>query len=128
LAEETWTNALSEEDFDCDLLYFQILRENDLTSHAREKLSPLIIKFLETKNADDSADFENLIRAVAESFSSETEKSRYFRQILSRRPTDTSLAELLVNENLIGENEQKVFYEMLVERSDEFNDYDYKYT
>jgi tetratricopeptide (TPR) repeat protein len=126
-AGEMWTGVLEAEDFKSALLYFQILQKNDLAAVARENLSPAIVKFLEKSNAEDSEDFQNLIRAVAASFASEAEKTAYFRQILNRRPGDVSLAAMLTGESLIGENERKAFYELLIERSDALNDYDYEY-
>jgi tetratricopeptide (TPR) repeat protein len=127
LAEEAWENALDSENLKSALLYFQTLQRNDLTTEAREKLSPIIVEFLEHKNADDDLDFQNLIREMSASFASETEKAAYFRQILQKRPTDTSLAAMLTGEALLGENERKEFYELLIARADEFSDYDYEY-
>jgi tetratricopeptide (TPR) repeat protein len=126
-AEESWANVLDGEEVKSGLIYFQVLRKNGLAPQAHEKLLPIIVKFLQTNNAVDSEDFQNLIRAVAASFGSETEKSAYFLQILSRRPTDTSLATMLVNESLIGKNEQKEFYELLISRSSKSDSYDYDY-
>jgi tetratricopeptide (TPR) repeat protein len=126
-AEESWANVLDEEDAGSALLYFQVLQENGLAAQARAKLPPIIIKFLQTHNAENSEDFQNLIRAVAASFDSEAEKSAYFLEILSRRPTDTSLAAMLVNESLIGKNEQAKFYELLIARGGKLDSYDYDY-
>ncbi|MGC2236357.1 MAG: hypothetical protein WA584_09360, partial [Pyrinomonadaceae bacterium] len=126
-AEECWTNVLEDEQIESGLIYFQTLQEYGLAAQAREKLPTIIIKFLEMNNADKSEDFQNLIRAVAASFESEAEKSTYFLQILSRRPTDTSLAAMLVDEKLIGAGEQKKFYELLINRADKIDYYDSGY-
>ena len=105
------------------------MQKYGLTEKAREKLPPLIVHFLENNDADKSEEFQNLIRAVAASFSDESKKAEYFRLIIRKRPTDTSLAAMLVNENLIARRQQKEFYETLIIRSEGINSYDsdYKY-
>ncbi|HSK71855.1 MAG TPA: tetratricopeptide repeat protein [Pyrinomonadaceae bacterium] len=126
-AEQSWEKALQAEDVQSGLIYFQGLRKYDLSGEAREKLKPVIVKFLENFDAEDSGDFQNLIRAVAASFVDEAEKSAYFLHILERRPTDTSLAEMLTGENLVAKSEQGKFYELLIERGEGLSSYTYDY-
>jgi len=127
LAEDAWKNALAERDVESGLIYFQILRKYNLAEKARENLVPVIVEFLANNNADKSEDFQNLIRAVAASFGDETQKAAYFRRILNERKTDTSLAEMLTGESLIGSNERHEFYDLLIARSDALDDYDYSF-
>ena len=128
LAEEAWKNALAEADIESGLLYFQVLREYGLAEKARENLPPLIVEFLAHNNADQSEDFQNLIRAVAASFGDdEARKAAYFRRILNERQTDTSLAEMLAGESLIGNSARHEFYELLIARSEALSDYDYDF-
>lgn len=129
-AEEVWNRIFTDEEnnqIKSGLLYFQALQKYGLTEKAREKLPPMIVRFLENSDADKSEEFQNLIRAVAGSFSDEAEKAAYFRLIIQQRPTDVSLAAMLVNENLIARNRQKEFYKLLIIRSDGINDYDSDY-
>jgi tetratricopeptide (TPR) repeat protein len=127
LARDAWKKTLAEGDVESGLIYFQVLRKYGLAEKARESLVPVIVAFLVQSNAGDSINFQNLIRAVAASFGDETQKAAYFRRILNDRPTDTSLAEMLTNESLIGENERHEFYELLIARSDALDDYDYSF-
>ncbi len=113
-AEELWAQVLEDETIESGAIYFQILQTYELSEQGREKLPLIIVKFLQTSNADNSEDFQTLIRAVADSFDNEAQKSAYFQAILQKRPTDTSLAAMLVNENLIDKSEQPKFYELLI--------------
>ena len=126
-ARDCWQKAVEGEGIAGGLAYFRALREYDLSGAARENLPPLIIEFLRNDNAENSEDFQNLIRLIAASFSDQTEKAAYFRRILKERPTDTSLAEMLVGESLIEKNQQGEFYELLIARSEALSDYDYDY-
>lgn len=131
-AEECFTRALNDgeagEELKRAAVYFRTLRRYGLGEKAREKLPPVIVKFLAAADADDSTEFQNLIRGVAASFTDEAEKSVYFLRILKARPTDTSLAEMLTSENLIAENRQGEFYELLIERGGDLSYYDYNFT
>jgi cellulose synthase operon protein C len=131
-AEEAWNRIFTDDEYNqikSGLLYFQTLQKYGLTEKAREKLPPLLVQFLENNDAEKSEEFQDMIRAVAESFSDEAQKAAYFRLIIQKRPTDVSLAAMLVNENLIARNRQQEFYELLIIRSDGINNYDsdYKY-
>ena len=130
LAEEVWNNALDDGDsyqIETSLIYFQTLQTYGLSEKAREKLPIFIVDFLKTANAEDSEDFQNLIRAVANSFENEEEKSAYFREILQLRPTDKSLATMLIDENLIAKNRQNEFFETLIKRAEGLSNYDADY-
>ncbi len=131
-AEECWarvlTNGEPEEELKRASVFFKTLQRYGLSQQARGKLPPVIVRFLSTADADDSPEFQFLIRAVAESFADEAEKSAYFLSILKARPTDTSLAEMLTSENLIAENRQSEFYELLIERGGDLSYYDYNFT
>ncbi|MGI8787700.1 MAG: hypothetical protein ACR2HG_08080 [Pyrinomonadaceae bacterium] len=126
-AAEIWTRVTEDKEIESGSVYFQTLRKYGLSSEARKNLPPIIAKFLETNNADQSEDFQNLIRAAAESLENETEKAAYFKQILMLRPTDKSLAAMLVGENLIAENQQDEFYELLIGRGESLKSYDSDY-
>lgn len=127
-AEEVWAKMLADESIESGAAYFQTLQKYGLAAEAREKLPPIIVKFLTASDADDSPEFQSLIRAAAESFGDDAEKSAYFLRILERRPTDTSLAAALVNENLIAKKEQPKFFDLLVSRGDKTNSADYNFT
>lgn len=126
-AEETWARGLADKSIAGGAAFFRVLRKYNLSEPARNKLSPMIVSFLETNNAENSEEFQELIRAVAASFDDEAEKSAYFQAILQLRPTDTSLAAMLVGENLIGRGEEKSFYELLINRSEDLSGYDYAF-
>ena len=126
-AENAWKKVFVNDEYNhikSGLLYFQTLQRYGLTEKAREKLPSFIVEFLAENNADKSDGFQELIRAVANSFTDESEKAAYFRGILQKRPTDVSLAAMLVNENLIAREQQKQFYELLVIRSKGLNGYE----
>ncbi len=127
-AEESWKRVLADEEIESGATYFQVLQKYDLAAKARENLPSIIVKFLATNDAEQSADFQNLIRAVASSFNNEAEKSAYFLNILKNRTTDTSLAEMLTSESVIEKNRQNEFYELLIERSDDLKSSDYNFT
>lgn len=100
-----------------------------MSEAGRAKIAPLVVKFLQSNNADDSEDFRKLIFAAAASFKDdETQKSAYFQAIVRAQPNDVSLAALLVNENLIGETESKIFYQTLINRSEDLSGEDYAFT
>ena len=126
-AEETWARFLDGGSIQNGVIFFQTLQQYGLSKVAQTRVAPLIVKFLVTANADNSEDFQKLIRAVAASFADEAKKSAYFQAILQKRPTDVSLAAMLVNENLIAQNEQKPFYESLINRSADLDYADYNF-
>ncbi|MDQ6788339.1 MAG: tetratricopeptide repeat protein [Acidobacteriota bacterium] len=127
-AEESWARVLEDESVQSGAIYFQVFQKYGLSRQGREKLSPIIVKFLRANDAKNSEDFQKLIRSIVASFNSEQEKSAYFQAILHARPTDTSLAAMLINENLIGKDEQKSFYQLLINRKHDTSDYDYNFT
>ena len=126
-ARDCWRKALEKGEETAALAHFRVLQTYGLNAEARENLSPLIIEYLRNRNADSSEDFQNLIRLIAASFKDETEKAAYFRRILKERPSDTSLAEMLVGESLLGKNQQGEFYGLLIARGDSIGSYDYDY-
>ena len=126
-AEDCWARVLEDESVESGAIYFQVLQKYGLTAKAREKLLPLIVKFLSLNNAQTSPEFQKLIRAVAASFENEREKSAYFQAILVKRPADLSLGAMLLDENLLGENERATFYRMLVRRTPPTDNYDYDF-
>ncbi len=107
------------------LILFQTLQKYDSGENLRGKLPPLIVNYLKNSDADKFEDFQTLIRAVAASFTNEAEKAEYFLKILQNRPTDKSLAQMLIDENLIKKPNR--FYELLIARSDGLYRYDYDY-
>lgn len=109
-------------------VYFKVLHEYGLNREAREKLPPVIVGFLENSNAENSPEFQDLIRQIAASFGNETEKATYFRKVLEKRPTDKSLAAMLLNENLIIADEQKEFYELIISRCERIKYGDYEFS
>ncbi|CAN5839876.1 hypothetical protein BH20ACI4_BH20ACI4_21410 [soil metagenome] len=107
------------------LILFQTLQIFGQGEKVRGKLPPLIVEFLKNSDADKFEDFQNLIRSVAASFKNEAEKTEYFLKILEKRPTDKSLARMLIDENLVKEPTR--FYELLIARSGDLYRYDYDY-
>ncbi len=124
--EEVWAYD-DIESLEKGAAYFDALHKYGLNREAREKMPPIIIKFLETSNAENSEEFQSLIRQIAASFDDETEKANYFRRIMEKRLTDKSLAAMLLNENLLAADAQKEFYELLINRCDkiEYGDYEF---
>lgn len=130
-AEITWAKVFADEEnssVESGLLFFDVLQKYGLSRAAREKMPPIIIGFLENSNAENSEEFQQLVRKIAASFDNETEKTIYFRRILEKRSTDKSLAAMLLNENLITGNEQKEFYELLISRHDKLDYGDYNFS
>ena len=127
-ARKSWAVVLSDETRIKDLPpLLQTLEKYGLAKQAREFASPVIVDYLKNANADGSPESQNTIREIARSFTDENEKSIYFRDILRQRPTDVSLAAMLVNENLIAKNRQAEFYETLLERDPKSTGEDYDY-
>ena len=130
-AENTWTDLFKElpddQQTEISLLIAQTLHRYDLVTQIRVPLSQIVVKYLENNDADNSPEFQKLIRIIADSFGDEAEKATYFNQILTNRPTDKSLAEMLIDENLIGENQRSQFYKLLIERNREIDYRDYSF-
>ncbi len=123
LADETWSSISPDEKF------LQTLQKYGLAEKAREKILPNIVSFLKVQNIDEnSAEMQKLVRAVANSFTDEDAKARYFQAILHQRPTDTSLAEMLLNENLISPKFIDFFYRRLIDENKvlDYSDYDFQ--
>ena len=110
--------------------FFYALDRYGLAAEARRKLSERIVEYLATANAGGSPDFEQLIRAIAHSFNNEKQKADYFRGILTKRPTDTSLAKMLLGESLINSENSDPFFERILSVSEnsgyEGANYDFK--
>lgn len=126
-AEDCWRKAIEGNELKTLTSFFETLRKYNLAENAREKLATEIITFLENNDAGNSPDFQNLTRAVASSFASDAEKSDYFLKILNNRPTDISLAAMLLDESLIGKSQQDKFYELLIRRQGKLASYDRDY-
>ena len=132
-AAQEWAKAFDFENEDNapienGLVFFDVLQKYGLSRAAREKMPPIIIGYLKNSNAENSKKCQELIRKIAASFDDENEKAVYFRRILEKRPTDKSLAAMLINENLIADDEQKEFYELLINRHDKLDYGDYNFT
>ncbi len=126
-AEQLQTEILAEENIKSATIYFNAMRKYGFADKARIVLPKIIVKFLTGNNTENSPEFQNLIRAVAKSFADENEKSKYFSNILQMRPTDESLAKMLVEENLIAREKQTDFYQSIIERAGKSSDSDYRY-
>ncbi|HEV8593761.1 MAG TPA: hypothetical protein VGQ55_16770, partial [Pyrinomonadaceae bacterium] len=110
--------------------FFETLDTYGLAAEARGKLPDRIVDYLTTENADSLEEFQELTRSIAHSFKDEKQKADYFRGILAKRPTDTSLAKMLIDESLITKENSDAFFERIISRSvekgvDETN-YDFK--
>ncbi|HQU83018.1 MAG TPA: tetratricopeptide repeat protein [Pyrinomonadaceae bacterium] len=129
-AEKTFKNVFTENSESEQLLYFQILKKYGFAEKAREDSLPKIVQFLEKADVDDHEKLQKLIREIASSFTEENEKAIYFKEILRRRPTDRSLAKMLLDENLLAKNVRNDFYEILISRLDNSDyygaDYDFQ--
>lgn len=109
------------------LIYTQTLQKYGLAAKSHELPTTMFVEFLKTDNVENSEDFQNLIRAVTDSFTDESEKAKYFQTILNKRPTDKSLAEMLLNENLIDANHADFFHQRLIEGDKlQFDNYEYQ--
>lgn len=134
-AFDEWAKLIESEKAsieDCQL-YLSALSENGLQSEARARLQPLVVKRLGSINRDSSSygneagkEFETLkplIRALTGTFGRANEAGRtlFLRQLCEAVPRDTLLAEMIVSESLVAENQFAPFYEMLAKRSAGFS-------
>lgn len=127
MADKLWLQVIENKELEDAIVLIQTLQKYELSSEARKIFPNIIIKFLSQSNADNSEEFRTLIKAVSTSFTSEKEKTAYFLQIMQQRPTDKSLGKMLIKENLIDEKNQAVFYELLLNRTEQISDYDYQF-
>ena len=125
-AEKTWQRLLADKSLSAYSTYFQTLQNFGLAEKARTDVFPVIVERLK-KDSDDLEELINLIRAVAASFSSEQEKASYFLKICRAVPNDTTLAENLISESLISEDQMNLFYEILINNMDDASGYDSDY-
>lgn len=112
-AKEMFTRAIKDAGPKDLLEFFTTLDRYGLAAEARSELTDKIVDFLTTANADSSEDFGELIRTIANSFKNEKQKGDYFRGILAKRPTDTSLAKMLLDESLIDNANSDAFFERI---------------
>lgn len=108
-------------------VYFQTLEKYGFGDQAREKLLPKLVEFLEKSDVGNDEEMQNLVREIANSSAGEAAKTDFFKEILRRRPTDRSLAEMLLNENLLAKNERGEFFEILISRLGKNYYYDHDY-
>ncbi|MDQ3750117.1 MAG: hypothetical protein M3367_14075 [Acidobacteriota bacterium] len=126
-AENVWKRLLADKTLSRYTVYFQALQNFGLAEKARADVFPILVERLK-KDGDDLEEFVNLIRLIAASFGSEKEKADYFLKICNAAsPGDTVLAENLLSESLISENETDLFYEILIKNTDDSSDSDYEF-
>ncbi|MCD9186510.1 MAG: tetratricopeptide repeat protein [Pyrinomonadaceae bacterium] len=126
-AEKCFEKTLSTNSYESYRLYFQTLERYGFAEKAREKMQSKIVEALEKADVDNYQELQELVRSIAASFRDDGEKSAYFKEILRQRPTDKSLTEMLLDENLLGKNSQNEFFRILISRLEKFNRYDYDY-
>jgi hypothetical protein len=126
-AKEIQERLLEKADAKVFETYFRIFARYGLSKPARERVAPFLVKFLTSENVDDSADFQSLIRTISASFADESEKASYFEEILKKRPTDKSLAEMLLNENLVTAENADFFFLRMLETSENLIYPDYEF-
>ncbi len=98
-------------------IFAQTLQRHGLLAANRGRFPARIVGFLAENDVDNSEDFQNLIRTLAASFENETEKAAYFQAILLKRPSDESLAKMLLDENLIDGEHDDFCYRRLIEKN-----------
>jgi predicted Zn-dependent protease len=125
-AENAWKRLLADKTISGYSVYLQALQNFGLAEKARADVFPILVEYLK-KDSGDLEEFIRLIRLIAASFSSEKEKADYFLKICNRVPGDTVLAENLLSESLISENETNSFYEILLNNTDDSSGYDFDY-
>lgn len=126
-AEAAWKRLLADKTLSGYSVYFQALQNFGLAEKARADVFPITVEYLK-KDSDDLEEFINLIRLIAASFSSEKEKADYFLKICNAAsPGNTVLAKNLLSESLISENETNLFYEILINNTDDSSGYDSDY-
>jgi tetratricopeptide (TPR) repeat protein len=125
-AEKAWQQLLADKTLSSHSIYFQALQNFGLAEKARTDVFPIIIESLK-KDSNDLEELVNLIRITAASFNSEKDKADYFLKICNAVPGDTVLAENLLSESLISEEQMNLFYEILINNTDDSSGYDSDY-
>lgn len=116
-AKEIFTRAINDAGPKDLLEFFTTLDRYGLAAEARSELTDKLVDFLTTANADRSDDFGELIGTIVHSFKNEKQTADYFRAILAKRPTDTSLAKMLLDESLIDNENSDAFFERIISAS-----------
>jgi len=114
-ADKIWSDILGEQGLGNMLVFFEELNKFGLSAEAGKRVAPRIVKYLEKSNIDDSEETKDLVRAIAGSIKDSGHRAEYFRVILDKRPTDTSLATMLIDESLLDENDTDAFYRRLID-------------
>ncbi|HJQ32386.1 MAG TPA: tetratricopeptide repeat protein [Pyrinomonadaceae bacterium] len=158
-AEAFWARIIEGEEptTEACVLYLKTLAGHGLAREARDRLAPLVAKRL--KEAADSysdtkfEELKPLLAALSSSFggaaaedsqnaaaddegakplssAEESERAALFLKLCGAAPDDTKLAQLIVEEGLVGRARLGDFYALLVARSQgpQRYDYDYEYT
>ncbi|HJT27928.1 MAG TPA: tetratricopeptide repeat protein [Pyrinomonadaceae bacterium] len=129
-ANELWDAIITNSDSVADhALYLETLVKHQLNDQARLR----VMKFLTTTlqkdlNAEQDydsaerkqqfADFGNLIKTLARSFSaSEAKKATFFAQLCAAAPDNRFLPEFLIRNSVVSRREAGQFYQILIKRS-----------
>lgn len=146
-AEKTWKRLLADRTISSYSIYFETLQNFGLVEKARADVFPILVEYLK-KDHDNLEEFINLIRLIAASFDSgmvrvtplgvitpsrftpkgvTLNKADYFLKICNAVSGDTILAENLLSESLISENEMNLFYEIIIKNMANLSGYDSDY-
>lgn len=127
-AEAAWRPVLTDPAPSDLTVYFDEMDSYGLGQIARASIVPGIVSYLKEHNVDNSDELSDLIRSVARSIRDDGQRSEYFQEILKRRPTDISLAKMIIDESLTGASHADVFYERLISAGPAMDAYEQDYT
>lgn len=148
-AEAIWAQLVvgDEPTPDSCLLYLETLARHGLAAEAREKLLPVVSKWLKEAGEfyESNKQFEEaktLAVALAKSFgdadegddsqsplskSDEEARAAYMRKLCEAAPEDTELPRVIVEDGLVGRARLGDFYELLVSRAGALSSYEQDY-
>lgn len=131
-AAASWAKIIEGENPSIEnaLLYLNTLVDFGQPAKARNDLNTLFITKL--KSSDQSSELEHkalseFIRNVAKTFSGESEKYEYFREIAENSADDKILPQTLIEESLIANQNLGEFHKILIRRAEGFDDYERNY-
>jgi tetratricopeptide (TPR) repeat protein len=133
-ADEQWSKIIAGDKpgIESLILYLRTLGSHGLAAEGRARLKPLLLKrFNDASRFDEVAEsLKPLIRALARSFGKETEdgavtspkdeaeKAAFLRGLCDSAPSDLSLEELIIDEQLVKREHFGPFYENLIRGSE----------
>ncbi|MBO0724463.1 MAG: hypothetical protein J2P52_02595 [Blastocatellia bacterium] len=139
-ADEYWSKIIAGDkpEIESLTLYLRTLASSGLAAEARARLKPFLLKRFNDANRFDEAveSLKPLVRVLARSFGKETEdgvvaspkdeaeKAAFLRELCDSAPSDLSLEEMIINEQLVKREHFGPFYENLIRDSEGVSRYE----